>query len=80
MYKKRITSREPAVAGYDEYTEMWYDLNTQSMKAPSQAYSTLTSRLEQHYMKGPMMATKPDKDIELQEIEDDAVETYIMQS
>ena len=80
MCKKRKPSREPVLGGYDEYTEMWYDLNTQSMKAPRQACSTLTSQSEQHYVKTPMIATKPAKDIELQEIEEDAVETYIMES
>ena len=67
VYKKRKTSSEPQACA--KYTDMGYDVKTQSLKTPSPSHSQPTSPSHQHYVKPPKIAMKPARDIELQENE-----------
>ena len=74
VYKKRKVSSQPAAR--DDYTDMKYDVKTESVKAPRMTYSQSTSSSHQHYMKPPMTAVKPTKDIELKENEENPEDMY----
>ena len=73
-YKKIKTSSEPQA--HAEYTDMGYDVKAQSLKTPRPSHSQPTSPSHQQYVKPPKIAMKPAKDIELQENEEIAENTY----
>ena len=60
------------------YTDMdvRYEARVESVKATRKPHSQPTSSSHQHYIKPPMTAVKPGKDVELKENEELAEDAY----
>ena len=67
VYKKRKVSSQPAA--HNNYTDMRYDVQTESVKNPRMPSSQPTSPSYQHYMTPRMTAVKTTKQTELKENE-----------
>ena len=76
VYKKRKASKEPEAS--HNYTDMdvRYEARAESVKATRKPHSQPTSPSHQHFVKPPITAVKPNKDIELKESEELADNTY----